>query len=198
VSTGEASCSSSVHQPISSTPASAYFHLKIPKQPVTTGQGDKLHPPCFAQFAVEPRTSPCFRPAERNIAGLNTTLRVFNRNSSGQFAVTQPSDPCLPPHQQKTFASAGTQPHFSPNVTVKNTPGKKTIQVTVAVTVPPVSRFCAKYAFVRQGQETKTTNSTNISMSVGKSTGPPKEIKPNESHNDLVSGQDEHGVHADT
>jgi len=198
VSTGEASCSSSVNQPILSPLASAYFQIRVQKQPVTTGQRDKLRPPCFAQFAVEPRTSPCFRHAERNVAGLNTTQRVFNRNSSALFAVTQPSDPCLPPHQQKTFASARTQPHFSPDVIVKNTPGKQIIRVTFAVTVPPISRFCAKDAFVRQGRETKTTNSTDIRMSTGESTGPPKEIKPNESHNDSVSGQDEHGVQADT
>jgi hypothetical protein len=130
VSTGEASCSSSVHQPISSPLVSASFQLRVSKQPVTTGGRDKLHPPRFAQFAVEPHTSPCFRPAEHNVAGLNTTQRIFDRNSSALVSDTQPSDPCLPPHQQKTFASAGTQPHFSRNVIVKNTPGKQTIQVT--------------------------------------------------------------------
>jgi hypothetical protein len=52
---------------------------------------------------------------------------------------------------------------------------------------------------VQQGGETKTTDSTNINMSTGESTGSPKEIKPNESHNDSLSGQDEpDGVQADT
>jgi hypothetical protein len=96
----------------------------------------------------------------------------------------------LPPDQQKTFTSPGTQ-------LVTNTPGKQTIRVTFALTVPPISSFPAKYAIVRQGGETKTTDSTDISMSTGESTGPPKGIKPNESHNDSLSGQDELGVEAD-
>jgi len=197
VSTGEASCSTSVHQPISSPQTSAYFLPRVPKQPVTIGRRDKLHPPRFAQSAVKPRTSP-FRPIERNVAGLNTTQRISHRNSPSIFAVTQSSDPRLPPNQQKTFASAGTQPRFSPNVIVKTTPGKQTIQVTFAVTVPPISSFSAKYAIVQEGGETKTTDSTAISMSTGESTGLPKGIKPKESNNDSLSGQDERGVQADT
>jgi hypothetical protein len=114
------------------------------------------------------------------------------------FAVTQPSDPCSPPYQQKTFSSARTQLRVSPNAIVTNTPGKQRIQVTFAITVPPISNFSAKYAIVRQGGETKTTDSTDINMSTEESNGPPKVIKPNESHNDSLSGQDEYGVQADT
>jgi hypothetical protein len=51
---------------------------------------------------------------------------------------------------------------------------------------------------VKLGEETKTTYSTNTNMSTGKSTGPPQRIKPNESHNDSLSSQDDHGVQADT
>ena len=186
LSTGEASCTSSVHQPLPSPQTSAYFQSRVSKQQVTFGQRDKLHPPRLAQFAVNQRTSPC------NAAGLNTPQRISHRNSSALFAVTRPSDPCSPPHQRKTFASAGTQLRVSPTAIVTNTPGKQRIQVTFAITVPPISSFSAKYAIVRQGGETKTTDSTNISMSTEESSGPPKAIKPNESHNDSLSGQDEH------
>jgi hypothetical protein len=198
VSTGEASCASSVHQPISPPHKSAYFQSRVPKRPVTIGQRNKLHLPCSAQFAVKPCTSPRFQPVERNVAGLNMTQRISHRNSPELFAVTQSSDPCLPRHNQKTFASAQTQPSISPNVTVKNTPDKQTIQVTFVVTVSPISSFSTKYTIVQQGGGTKTTDSTNIIMSTGESTGPPKVIKPNESNNDSLSGQDERGVQADT
>ena len=198
VSTGEASYATSVHQPISSTHTSAYVQSRVPKWPLSNGRRDKLHPPRFAQFAMKPRTSPCFGPVERNLAGLNTTQRISHRNSSAFFAVTQPSDPHMPPRQQRNFTSPGTRHHFSPNVTVRNTPGKQTIQVTFAVTGPPISSFSTKYTIVQQGGETKTTDSTDISMSTRENSGLPKGIKPGKSHNDSVSGQNEHGVQADT
>lgn len=124
VSTGEASSASSAHQPFSSRHISVYFQSRIPMQPVTIGQRDKLHQPHSAQSAVKPRTSPRFRPAERKVAGLNTTQRISRRNSPKRFAVTQSSDPRLTRQKQKTFASAGTQPSISPNA-VKNRPRKQ-------------------------------------------------------------------------
>jgi len=197
VSTGEASCASSVHQPISSPHISAYFQPRVPNQPVTTGQRVKQHLSHFTQSKLKLHTSPRFRPVEHNVAGLNTTQRISYRNSPALSAVTQSSDPRLPPHKQKTFASAGTQPHTSPNVTVNNTPRKQTIKLAV-VLAPPKLSFSSKSAIVRQGGETETTYSTNIIMSTEENTGPPKGIKPKESNNDSLSGQDEHGVQADT
>lgn len=198
VSTGEASYATSVDQPVSSPHTSTYVPSRVPKQSVANGQRDEFRLPRFAQFAAKPRTSHRFRPAERNISGLNTTQRTSHTNSSAFFAATQPSDPCVPSHQQKTFTSPGTQPPFSPSVIVKNLPGKQTIQVTFASTGPPISSFCAKYNIVRQGGVTKTTDSTNIRMSTRDSTGPTEGIKSSESHRDSVSGQDENGVQACT
>lgn len=198
VSTGEASYATSFHQPISSPHTSTCVPSKVPNQPVANGQRDKLCLRRCAQFAVKPCTSPCFRPAERNIAGLNRTQRNSHKNSSAFFPAAQPSDPCVHTHQQKTFTSPGAQPPFPPAVIVKNSLGKQTIQVTFASTGPPISSFSAKYAIVRQGGETKTTDSTDITMSTRDNAGPPEGIKSSKSHHGSLSVQDEHGAWSDT
>jgi hypothetical protein len=70
--------------------------------------------------------------------------------------------------------------------------------VTFASTGPPISSFSAKYAIVRQGGETKTTDSTDITMSTRDNAGPPEGIKSSKSHHGSLSVQDEHGAWSDT
>jgi hypothetical protein len=166
--------------------------------PVANRQRDKVNQPRFAQFAVKSHKSPCFQPAECNIAGLNTTQRISHRNPSAFFTTTSPSKICVPPHDHKTSTLPGTQPPFSPSVIVTNSPEKQTIQVTFASTGPPTSSFAAKYSIVQQGAETNTTRVTDISVSTGLNSGPRTGIKLSKTHRDSVSGQDEDRVQANT
>jgi hypothetical protein len=109
-----------------------------------------------------------------NIAGLNTTQRISHRDSSAFIATTQTASPPVP-HQKIVITSPGST--FSPPLIVTNAAGEQTINVTFTSTGPPIARCSANYTIVRQGEVTRTTDTTSTSMSARDSTVPPTDTK---------------------